>query len=117
MRQFRGLTVSTATGLSWRWIGSILVHQHGRDVRLERWQTECPQCDATVILRAKLASGLRSKFYARRYNVPPSEVIAVQLPLPTEQRYGAFALPNCAAHGGRASRRRPRLSSSGLIRR
>ena|SRR5687767_4123795 len=107
MRQFRGLTVSTATGLSWRWIGSILVHQHGRDVRLERWQTECPQCDATVILRAKLASGLRSKFYARRYNVPPSEVIAVQLPLPTEQRYGAFALPNCAAHGGRASRRRP----------
>ena len=37
---------------------------------------------ATVILRAKLASGLRSKFYARRYNVPPSEVIAVQLPFP-----------------------------------
>ena len=56
-----------------------MVHQHGRDVRLERWQTECPQCDATVILRAKLASGLRSKFYARRYNVPPSEVVAVQL--------------------------------------
>ena len=101
MRQFRGLTVSTATGLSWRWIGSILVHQHGRDVRLERWQTECPQCDATVILRAKLASGLRSKFYARRYNVPPSEVVEVRLPIPMEQGYGAFELRNCAAHGGR----------------
>lgn len=98
MRQFRGLTLGTATGVSWRWIGSVLVHQHGRDVRLERWQTECPHCGATVIVRARLASGLRSKFYARRYNVPPSEVVEVRLPLPAEQSLGAFELRNCSAH-------------------
>src|SRR5688572_24793104 len=98
MRQYQGLTVSTAGGVLWRWVGSALVHLHGRDVRLERWQTQCPHCGATVTVRARLASGLRSKFYARRYNVPLREVLEVRLPLPAEQGSGAFELRSCSAH-------------------
>ena len=114
MRQFRGLTLSNSAGLCWRWIGSTLVHQQGRDLRLERWQTECPQCGATVTLRARLASGLRSKFYARRYNVPPSEVVEVRLPIPAEQSYGAFELRSCSAHGGRRIPEKAELVTEGV---
>ena len=101
MRQYRGLTLTTPDGIAWRWFGSTVVHRHGRDLRVEKWQGECPQCGETVTIRAKLAGGLRRVFYDRRYNVAPSEVVEVRLSLPNERPLGAFNLRNCEDHPAR----------------
>ena len=103
MRQFHGLIVSTASGVLWRWVGCTLVHRRGRDVRMEKWQAQCPSCGETVTVRARLASGLRHQFYARRYNAAPSEVVEVRLRLPTGRPLGAFHIRDCKAHRPRSA--------------
>lgn len=107
MRQFRGLTLITASGLAWRWTGCTVVHVRGRDVRMEKWQTQCPHCGETVTVRARLAGGLRRQFYDRRYNAAPSEVVEVRLPLPGKQP-SAFDIRSCN-HRRRAAAATPQL--------
>jgi hypothetical protein len=94
MRQCRGLTLTTTSGLAWRWTGCTVAHVRGRDVRMEKWQTQCPHCGETVTVRARLAGGLRRQFYDRRYNAAPSEVVEVRLALPAKQP-GAFDIRSC----------------------
>ena len=105
MRQFHGLIVSTASGVLWRWVGFTMVHRRGRDVRVEKWQAQCPGCGETLAIRARLASGLRHQFYARRYNAAPSEVVEVRLRLPTGRPLGAFHIGDCKSHRPRTTSR------------
>jgi hypothetical protein len=98
MRHYRGLALITTTGIIWRWAGWKVAHLRGRDMRVEKWQAPCPQCGETITLCAKLGSGLRQKFYERRYNAAPSEVLEVQLPLPGKPAPGRFEVLDCNDH-------------------
>jgi hypothetical protein len=109
MRQFRGLTITTPHGLAWRWIGCTVAHLRGRDVRMEKWQTQCPHCGETVTVRGRLAGGLRRQFYDRRYNAAPSEVVEVRLALPGKHAAGAFDIRSCSNHRRPAAAASPQL--------
>ena len=95
MRSYHGLELAAPTGAVWRWIGCATVHRRGTDVRVERWEGQCPRCGETVIIRARLGSGLRQQFYSRRFNVPPSDVVAIRLTVPRGRLGPAFELRHC----------------------
>jgi hypothetical protein len=109
MRHFRGLTLTTASGLAWRWTGCTVVHVRGRDVRMEKWQAQCPHCGETVTVRARLAGGLRRQFYDRRYNAAPSEIVEVRLALPGKHAPVAFEIRNCNHRRRTAAAESPQL--------
>jgi hypothetical protein len=98
MHSYRGLTLTTAAGISWRWVGWTIAHHRGQDVRVEKWQAQCPACGKTVTIRAKIVSGLKRQFYSLRYNARPSEIVEVRLPVPLSMRK-VFDIGNCNDHG------------------
>jgi hypothetical protein len=98
MRHFHGLTLTTRSGISWRWVGYAIAHVRGRDWRVEKWEAPCPRCGETVTVRAKLPSGLRSQFYLRRYNFPPSQIVEVRLALDNNTLLKALHIGECHEH-------------------
>jgi hypothetical protein len=98
MRHFRGLTLTTRSGISWRWVGCTVAYLRGRGLRVEEWETQCPRCGETVTARAKLPSGLRSRFYLRRYNFAPSQLVEVRLPLQGIELLAALHIGECHEH-------------------
>ena len=80
-RSYQGLTLAAPTGALWRWIGSAVAQRRGAEIRVERWQAQCPRCGERVIVRARLSSGLRQQFYSRRAGMGTSSVeIRIALP-------------------------------------
>ena len=63
-RSYHGLTLAAPTGALWRWIGSAIAQRRGAEIRVERWQAQCPRCGERVIVRARLSSGLRQHHHA-----------------------------------------------------
>ncbi len=96
-RSYHGLTLTAPTGALWRWIGSALAQRRGTEIRVERWQTQCPRCGEKVIVRARLSSGLRQQFYNRRAGIG-SNGVEIRLPLPDEHVGRLFALRECSDH-------------------
>lgn len=98
MRHFRGLVLTTRGGILWRWVGCTTAYLRGRNLRMEKWEAQCPRCGQTVTVRAKLPSGLRSQFYLRRYNVAPSRIVEVRLPLHSGELLAALHIGDCHDH-------------------
>lgn len=98
MRHFHGLTLTTRQGILWRWVGYAIAHIRGRDWRVEKWEAQCPRCGETITVRAKLPSGLRSQFYLRRYDFPPSQIIEVRLPLDSNKLLKELHIGGCHEH-------------------
>src|SRR5688572_611255 len=99
MRHYRGLPLISTTGVVWRWVGWKREHVGGRDTRIEKWQAVCPECGESIMACARLSSGLRTKFYGRRYQVAPSQVVEVRFPIPLRPTPpAAFQLRGCNDH-------------------
>ena len=98
MRHYRGLTLIARSGILWRWVGYAIASVRGRDWRVERWEAQCARCGQTITVRAKLPSGLRSTFYLRRYDVPPSQIVEVRLPLDSSGLLAALRISGCQEH-------------------
>lgn len=96
-RSYHGLTLAAPTGALWRWIGSATAQRRGAEIRVERWQTQCPRCGETVTVRARLSSGLRQQFYNRRAGLGTASV-EIRLALPGEHVGRLFALRACSDH-------------------
>jgi hypothetical protein len=98
MRHYRGLTLITQSGIMWRRVGYAIACLRGREWRVEKWEAQCHRCGETITVRAKLPSGLRSQFYLRRYDVPPSQIVEVRLPLDSSGLLAALRIGECQEH-------------------
>ena len=96
-RSYHGLMLAAPTGALWRWIGSAIAQRRGAEIRVERWQAQCPRCGERVIVRARLSSGLRQQFYNRRAGMGTSSV-EIRIALPGEHAGRLFALRECSDH-------------------